>query len=280
MPDSTYAPQSPDLSSFQSSSSTPPRTSQTSSYAPRSPNLRAFASNLSHQHPHRSVGSVGGLGLGHGELLASKFSPQQQQKQQQQKQQQQQQQQPHQPQQHLPLQQPHQLQQQQPRYIRYGAPQDPYQSAPPPPPPAAPHQNKYRPPAVNPPPPALHVARRQPPIQPANVSAGVTTVALTPLKPLPVVDPEPRPVDMAGRGRRQAAAKADSSSTTTSPSTAGPSHAGEVKTKFPVARIKRIMQADEEVGKVAQVTPVAVCTFCFALPFLPSLFLLRYEINN
>ncbi|KAI9804090.1 MAG: hypothetical protein M1825_001492 [Sarcosagium campestre] len=32
----------------------------------------------------------------------------------------------------------------------------------------------------------------------------------------------------------------------------------EVKTKFPVARIKRIMQADEDVGKVAQVTPVVV----------------------
>jgi len=32
----------------------------------------------------------------------------------------------------------------------------------------------------------------------------------------------------------------------------------EVKTKFPVARIKRIMQADEDVGKVAQVTPTAV----------------------
>ncbi|KAI9843714.1 MAG: hypothetical protein M1837_006183 [Sclerophora amabilis] len=35
-------------------------------------------------------------------------------------------------------------------------------------------------------------------------------------------------------------------------------HDIEVKTKFPVARIKRIMQADEDVGKVAQVTPVAV----------------------
>ena len=33
----------------------------------------------------------------------------------------------------------------------------------------------------------------------------------------------------------------------------------EVRTKFPVARIKRIMQADEDVGKVAQVTPVVVC---------------------
>lgn len=32
-----------------------------------------------------------------------------------------------------------------------------------------------------------------------------------------------------------------------------------VTTKFPVARIKRIMQNDEDVGKVAQVTPTAVC---------------------
>ena len=43
------------------------------------------------------------------------------------------------------------------------------------------------------------------------------------------------------------------------------SHSGDssdtVKTKFPVARIKRIMQADEDVGKVAQVTPVVVCRF-------------------
>ncbi|KAI9376062.1 histone-fold-containing protein [Aspergillus egyptiacus] len=37
-----------------------------------------------------------------------------------------------------------------------------------------------------------------------------------------------------------------------------PSAGIEVKTKFPVARIKRIMQADEDVGKVAQVTPIAV----------------------
>lgn len=33
----------------------------------------------------------------------------------------------------------------------------------------------------------------------------------------------------------------------------------KIATKFPVARIKRIMQADEDVGKVAQVTPTAVC---------------------
>ena len=32
----------------------------------------------------------------------------------------------------------------------------------------------------------------------------------------------------------------------------------DVKTKFPVARIKRIMQADEDIGKVAQATPTAV----------------------
>lgn len=37
----------------------------------------------------------------------------------------------------------------------------------------------------------------------------------------------------------------------------------KVATKFPVARIKRIMQADEDVGKVAQVTPTAVCKLYF-----------------
>ena len=31
----------------------------------------------------------------------------------------------------------------------------------------------------------------------------------------------------------------------------------DVKTKFPVARIKRIIQADEEIGKVSQATPTA-----------------------
>ena len=45
----------------------------------------------------------------------------------------------------------------------------------------------------------------------------------------------------------------------------------EVKTKFPVARIKRIMQADEDVGKVAQVTPTAVCKSPSPRPsYLPS----------
>ena len=45
----------------------------------------------------------------------------------------------------------------------------------------------------------------------------------------------------------------------------------EVKTKFPVARIKRIMQADEDVGKVAQVTPTAVCKFCCLLALISDL---------
>ncbi|KAI0028408.1 histone-fold-containing protein, partial [Vararia minispora EC-137] len=40
---------------------------------------------------------------------------------------------------------------------------------------------------------------------------------------------------------------------------------GNKTTKFPVARIKKIMQKDEEVGKVAQATPVVIC----AQPFSP-----------
>jgi histone H3/H4 len=47
-------------------------------------------------------------------------------------------------------------------------------------------------------------------------------------------------------------------SSTPQASTKAPPPSIDIKTKFPVARIKRIMQADEEVGKVAQVTPVAV----------------------
>ncbi|KAJ2907216.1 hypothetical protein MKZ38_006510 [Zalerion maritima] len=47
--------------------------------------------------------------------------------------------------------------------------------------------------------------------------------------------------------------------TTLEPDTsASDSNIPMVKTKFPTARIKRIMQADEEVGKVAQSTPIAV----------------------
>ena len=64
----------------------------------------------------------------------------------------------------------------------------------------------------------------------------------------------PRPVktedpDLSGRNTKR----------TMIPTHGGPSQGIEVKTKFPVARIKRIMQADEDVGKVAQATPTAVC---------------------
>jgi hypothetical protein len=54
--------------------------------------------------------------------------------------------------------------------------------------------------------------------------------------------------------------KSDSGQTwVRAPGEVGPSLGIDVKTKFPVARIKRIMQADEDVGKVAQATPTAVC---------------------
>lgn len=53
----------------------------------------------------------------------------------------------------------------------------------------------------------------------------------------------------------------------------------EIKTKFPVARIKRIMQADEEVGKVAQVTPHVVCMLRFPYPCGYETAPLRLEQN-
>jgi hypothetical protein len=61
--------------------------------------------------------------------------------------------------------------------------------------------------------------------------------------------------------RAPRAIKAESTSASAfapSTSTKQPPPSVDIRTKFPVARIKRIMQADEEVGKVAQVTPVAV----------------------
>ncbi|KFY06939.1 hypothetical protein V492_07598, partial [Pseudogymnoascus sp. VKM F-4246] len=61
---------------------------------------------------------------------------------------------------------------------------------------------------------------------------------------------------MAGRVKRERVAPAGISEDVKPH--LGASQGIEIKTKFPVARIKRIMQADEEVGKVAQVTPVAV----------------------
>jgi hypothetical protein len=64
---------------------------------------------------------------------------------------------------------------------------------------------------------------------------------------------------MATRGKRGAVKNENGTPIEQESRDLGPSKGIEIKTKFPVARIKRIMQADEEVGKVAQVTPVAVC---------------------
>lgn len=74
----------------------------------------------------------------------------------------------------------------------------------------------------------------------------------------PQIAAESTHTDMSTRVKRERAVKGGISQDV--PAHLGVSQGIEVKTKFPVARIKRIMQADEEVGKVAQVTPVAVCT--------------------
>lgn len=66
----------------------------------------------------------------------------------------------------------------------------------------------------------------------------------------PAVKAEEAAEDSKMPPRRAAAAAAATDNPTIEPS--------PVKTKFPTARIKRIMQADEEVGKVAQQTPIAV----------------------
>ena len=76
-----------------------------------------------------------------------------------------------------------------------------------------------------------------------------------------------------GPAAMAAAAAAAAASCPSTPVSSKPNpHAGVViKTKFPVARIKRIMQADEDVGKVAQVTPVIVCKLHTSPP-LPTPF--------
>ncbi|KAF7502899.1 hypothetical protein GJ744_004937 [Endocarpon pusillum] len=72
--------------------------------------------------------------------------------------------------------------------------------------------------------------------------------------------PESSSVGGAG-GKSSRKRKSDNDQAWTSgraPGEVGPSLGIDIKTKFPVARIKRIMQADEDVGKVAQATPTAV----------------------
>ena len=74
--------------------------------------------------------------------------------------------------------------------------------------------------------------------------------------------PESSSVGAGTGGRPSRKRKSDNDQAWTSgkaPGEVGPSLGIDIKTKFPVARIKRIMQADEDVGKVAQATPTAVC---------------------
>lgn len=66
--------------------------------------------------------------------------------------------------------------------------------------------------------------------------------------------PQPSPAKPAGRGKKVKSEGVGA----TPPMQKMDTHGVEVKTKFPTARIKRIMQADEDVGKVAQVTPVVM----------------------
>lgn len=68
--------------------------------------------------------------------------------------------------------------------------------------------------------------------------------------------PEPKSASKGGPGRKKKPKLEEEVCDKPAP---GVEEGIEVKTKFPVARIKRIMQADEDVGKVAQVTPTAVC---------------------
>lgn len=62
----------------------------------------------------------------------------------------------------------------------------------------------------------------------------------------------------SSNGRPSSSSLQQQSAATPSQPSTDPTLGVELKTSFPVARIKRIMQADEDVGKVAQVTPHVV----------------------
>lgn len=87
-----------------------------------------------------------------------------------------------------------------------------------------------------------------PPSTPIKPEDGTTTTITTPPPTTINVKTEVGDPYSAMPPRRAAPAAADPPAVDPSP----------VKTKFPTARIKRIMQNDEEVGKVAQQTPIAV----------------------
>lgn len=90
----------------------------------------------------------------------------------------------------------------------------------------------------------------------------------------PAWEPQPAAQTPARRGRKP---KSETGNGAAPPTPMKKMDTGgiEVKTKFPTARIKRIMQADEDVGKVAQVTPV-VMGMCFLFLYLSLHLLTRF----
>ncbi|KFY00670.1 hypothetical protein V490_01259 [Pseudogymnoascus sp. VKM F-3557] len=242
--DGTYAPQSPDLSSFLSSTTTPVQQQhphqhhqqhhqpQTSTYTPRSPRLPDFTSPQSHTTAQRSsISSSSGYqvppspqqyqGFGDSRRNSSYLPPLPD----------------------LPPAHTFDPPRGQAQYTSpaYQAPTAPYSQA------HSPQQNysrqsyslpqqalTYQPPPPQP---------LQPPHQQLHEQLHIKS--------------ETSDDTMTGRVKRERVAPAAGISEDVKPHL-GASQGIEIKTKFPVARIKRIMQADEEVGKVAQVTPVAV----------------------
>ncbi|KAI9731254.1 MAG: hypothetical protein M1818_007879 [Claussenomyces sp. TS43310] len=235
--DSTYAPQSPDLSSFLSGSPTQQQPqpqalpSQTSSYAPRSPNLSSFT-RPTHAPRQQAVGSRGVV-----------FGGQQAQPQ-------------HQQSYGYPA--------YDPAFQQGGQPYPPIPDLPPahhfgP----QSHASVYQPQSLQQFPPIPYSTQTFKPEPPFD---GTADFSYIPNQQIPSQGeshsyPLTTQDEMSSRARRarNVGIKTEHPAESGLPGGAlGPSMGIEVKTKFPVARIKRIMQADEEVGKVAQVTPVAV----------------------
>lgn len=94
------------------------------------------------------------------------------------------------------------------------------------------------------------------PIQPAHMPRGVHKQES--MQDADYTPDAPEPIDAAP----------DTEDNGTGPGSTLPPGAENIviRNHFPVARIKRIMQADDDVGKVAQVTPVVVCTSPFSSP--------------
>lgn len=211
MPDGTYAPQSPDLSSFLSSAS-PQKKPPTSSYTPKSPSLPSFPTSPPIHSSHHQ--QYAGLGIGY------QPSPPQQ-------------------------------------YPSYSDPQFDANLA------SAQHgqHQSYLPPIPDLPlshsfPPQPPQAPFQPHPFPPHQSQFRSDLAADAQLGYHLAPKIPDQSEMSARSKRGAV---KSENGVGSSGDLGPSQGIDIKTKFPVARIKRIMQADEEVGKVAQVTPVAVC---------------------